>query len=202
MQERIYCSEQIAIPPQLPGVIKEYAKVVLRERPADLVEFSCKYFAQLSTLAAHGVRPTAYCPDLGVLVGVYRDLVDGMAPEAVAERHGIPAPIHASVIELLRMAGLEPDPLAYVLLVLSLAHVSMSHVIEAAIAVVSPAQNGEVRASVLVRMLSTLSSLDPRVEADLLDACSGWVRGLVQFEGDDPLVSYESVAKAGFLPTA
>ena len=42
--DRIFTAEQIAVHPDLPGIIKEYAKAVIRANPEDLLEFSLKYF--------------------------------------------------------------------------------------------------------------------------------------------------------------
>ena len=42
--DRIFTADQIAVHPDLPGIIKEYAKAVIRANPEDLLEFSLKYF--------------------------------------------------------------------------------------------------------------------------------------------------------------
>ena len=44
---RIFCAEQIEVPPQLPGILKNYSKAVIRNNPSDIIEFSRKYFEQL-----------------------------------------------------------------------------------------------------------------------------------------------------------
>jgi hypothetical protein len=41
-EQRIYCAEQIYVPENLPIIIKHYSKEVIRNHPADLVEFSMK----------------------------------------------------------------------------------------------------------------------------------------------------------------
>ena len=41
---RIWCAEQIAVSPDLPGVLKEYTKAVIRENPNDVLAFSAEYF--------------------------------------------------------------------------------------------------------------------------------------------------------------
>jgi hypothetical protein len=46
--DRIYCAEQIVVPPELPAIIKAYSKEVIRYQPEDLVAFSRDYFASLS----------------------------------------------------------------------------------------------------------------------------------------------------------
>ena len=43
-EQRIYCSEQIYVPEDLPNIMKNYSKAVIRAQPADLVQFSLEYF--------------------------------------------------------------------------------------------------------------------------------------------------------------
>lgn len=46
-QMRIFCAEQIEVPPQLPNILKNYSKAVIRNNPSDIIEFSRKYFENL-----------------------------------------------------------------------------------------------------------------------------------------------------------
>ncbi|CAD8124827.1 unnamed protein product [Paramecium sonneborni] len=46
-EQRIYCAEQIVVPPELPVILKHYAKEVIRNKPGDIVDFSAKYFRSL-----------------------------------------------------------------------------------------------------------------------------------------------------------
>ena len=39
-QMRIFCAEQIEVPPQLPEILKNYSKAVIRNNPSDIVDFS------------------------------------------------------------------------------------------------------------------------------------------------------------------
>ena len=41
-QMRIFCAEQIEVPPQLPEILKNYSKAVIRNNPNDMVDFSRK----------------------------------------------------------------------------------------------------------------------------------------------------------------
>jgi Ca2+-binding EF-hand superfamily protein len=43
---RIFSAEQIAVPPNLPQIIKDWTKAVLREQPEDVLMFSSKYFQE------------------------------------------------------------------------------------------------------------------------------------------------------------
>jgi hypothetical protein len=42
--ERIFSADQIEVPPDLARILREYTKAVIRENPADITEFSWKYF--------------------------------------------------------------------------------------------------------------------------------------------------------------
>lgn len=40
--ERIYSAEQIVVPPDLPEILKDWSKAVIRKQPEDIAEFSAK----------------------------------------------------------------------------------------------------------------------------------------------------------------
>ena len=42
--ERIFSADQIQIHPDLPKIIKDYTKAVIRSNPEDVVSFSYQYF--------------------------------------------------------------------------------------------------------------------------------------------------------------
>jgi hypothetical protein len=42
--ERIFCAEQIQVPPDLARILREFTKAVIKEHPDDVVEFSWRYF--------------------------------------------------------------------------------------------------------------------------------------------------------------
>lgn len=49
-QMRIFCAEQIEVPPELPDILKNYSKAVIRNNPGsadDIVAFSRKYFEDI-----------------------------------------------------------------------------------------------------------------------------------------------------------
>lgn len=49
---RIFSAEQIAVPPELPHVLKDWTKAVIRENPTDLLAFSLQYFQSKTQLAS------------------------------------------------------------------------------------------------------------------------------------------------------
>eukprot|EP00826_Nyctotherus_ovalis_P006733 TRINITY_DN11622_c0_g2_i3.p1 TRINITY_DN11622_c0_g2~~TRINITY_DN11622_c0_g2_i3.p1 ORF type:complete len:105 (-),score=25.62 TRINITY_DN11622_c0_g2_i3:126-404(-) len=46
-QRRIFSAEQIAVPDDMPSILKNYAKEVIKHNPSDLVQFSRAYFERL-----------------------------------------------------------------------------------------------------------------------------------------------------------
>ena len=43
---RIFSAEQIVVRPELPGILKDYSKALIRENPDDIYAFSAEYFRQ------------------------------------------------------------------------------------------------------------------------------------------------------------
>lgn len=46
--EEVYCAEQIKIPPELPDILKKYAKHIIRTQPSDILSVSAEYFGRLA----------------------------------------------------------------------------------------------------------------------------------------------------------
>lgn len=49
---RIFSAEQIAVPPELPHILKEWTKSVIRENPSDLLTFSLRYYQDQMSMAS------------------------------------------------------------------------------------------------------------------------------------------------------
>ena len=47
MFTRMYCAEQIQVPPDLAPILKAYSKAVIRAGPTDLIAFSVDYFKKM-----------------------------------------------------------------------------------------------------------------------------------------------------------
>ena len=41
---RIFSADQIVVPEELPQILKEFSKEVIRENPEDVIKFSREYF--------------------------------------------------------------------------------------------------------------------------------------------------------------
>ncbi|XP_020568341.1 ropporin-1-like protein isoform X2 [Oryzias latipes] len=48
LPDTLYCAEQINIPPELPDILKNFAKAAIRTQPMDLLAWSAAYFNDLS----------------------------------------------------------------------------------------------------------------------------------------------------------
>ncbi|KAJ3413647.1 Ropporin-1-like protein [Chytridiales sp. JEL 0842] len=46
--EPLYCAEQIKIPPELPDILKNYTKHIIRTQPTDIIGSSAEYFGRLA----------------------------------------------------------------------------------------------------------------------------------------------------------
>ena len=54
---RIFSAEQIAVHPDLPGILKQYTKAAIREKPQDLVKWSVEYFKKEAGVESEGDDP-------------------------------------------------------------------------------------------------------------------------------------------------
>jgi len=44
---RIFSADQIIVPDDLPAILKNYSKEVIRKNPTDIIKFSREYFEEL-----------------------------------------------------------------------------------------------------------------------------------------------------------
>ncbi|KAL6261836.1 hypothetical protein P5V15_006922 [Pogonomyrmex californicus] len=117
--ERIYCAQQINIPPTFPRILKVYAKAAIRTQPYDLLRWTAAYFRAL----ANGEVPPAkdrleYPPfthPSGITPGYLRTLlnrfghVDKVCLKALLQDwRGLDLP-ETSLYRLFVVAGLLPD---------------------------------------------------------------------------------------------
>lgn len=57
---RIFSAEQIVVPEDLPEILKDFSKEVIRNNPPDIVKFSREYFTRKA--AEHKLKPKAAAP--------------------------------------------------------------------------------------------------------------------------------------------
>ena len=61
---RIFSAEQIVVKPELPGILKDYSKALIRENPDDIYAFSAEYFRQKAGVGGEPHCQTPVCrPD-------------------------------------------------------------------------------------------------------------------------------------------
>ena len=53
---RIFSAEQIEVHPELPGILKDYSKAVIRANPKDLLAFSAEYFRKTAGIPGGACR--------------------------------------------------------------------------------------------------------------------------------------------------
>lgn len=56
---RIFSADQIQVPEELPQILKEFSKEVIRNNPSDIVEFSMKYFQKKCDEQKAAAQPVA-----------------------------------------------------------------------------------------------------------------------------------------------
>ncbi|XP_011873601.1 PREDICTED: ropporin-1-like protein [Vollenhovia emeryi] len=117
--KRIYCAQQINVPPTLPHILKLYAKAAIRTQPHDLLRWTAAYFRAL----ANGEVPPAkdrleYPPFMhpsGITPGYLRTLLDRFArvnkvrlKDLLQDWRGLDLP-ETSLYQLFMVAGLLRD---------------------------------------------------------------------------------------------
>eukprot|EP00768_Dysnectes_brevis_P006318 gnl/Dysnectes_brevis/4925_a6852_516.p1 GENE.gnl/Dysnectes_brevis/4925_a6852_516~~gnl/Dysnectes_brevis/4925_a6852_516.p1 ORF type:complete len:212 (+),score=55.67 gnl/Dysnectes_brevis/4925_a6852_516:111-746(+) len=207
--DRIYCSEQIVIPPDLPQIVKEYAKAVIHEQPTDILLFSSKYFTKLAAVCEGNAEPSRFLPDQKTIVSLKLALEkleessflneDTIMKACVA--NAVPRSSAHGVLRLHRMTRQDsaiPDSTEFCLLLMALGHPSLPAVVAAAFAGLG--MSGRLPGSRFLRLLRILNKYDPSVSPQVLLTAERWVGSLVQTEGEDPQVSYRQLEDAGVLP--
>jgi len=54
---RIFSAEQIVVPEELPEILKDFSKEVIRNNPPDIIKFSREYFTRKA--AENKIKPKA-----------------------------------------------------------------------------------------------------------------------------------------------
>ncbi|XP_076014386.1 ropporin-1-like protein [Genypterus blacodes] len=56
LADTMYCSQQIPIPPELAGILKDFTKAAIRTQPRDVLQWSAAYFTALAKREALPVK--------------------------------------------------------------------------------------------------------------------------------------------------
>jgi hypothetical protein len=56
MDTPLYSAEQIKIPPELPEILKNYAKHIIKKQPVDILSSSLEYFNNLSNQSVQAIE--------------------------------------------------------------------------------------------------------------------------------------------------
>ena len=57
--DRIFSAEQIEVHPELPSLLKDYTKAVIRANPVNLLAFSAEYFRKKADIPGDAVEGSA-----------------------------------------------------------------------------------------------------------------------------------------------
>lgn len=189
--EPIYCAEQICVPPELSEVLKAYTKEVIRRQPADLVEFSAYYFANLANIIPETrdvVPPTV--PQVSALFRALSSAnlvrtcdVDTISNEAIAA--GIDRGTLEEVMSVGQLGNTSAvDPVDICLLLITTISSQPSSLLLAVAEVFGEA--GSIDVDLCRDVLTLLGKYDQRWEADVVQQLNE------QLHGSDK-VSYNSL---------
>ena len=194
--ERIYCVEQIRIPPELPTILREWSKAVLDTQPQNIIEFSSKYFAQKAAIAASNYAASRFCPELKQIKQVYDGLNEATNEkevESVMSNAGIPAQV---IDAILKIASTEELTRCNVTTLLtSLASEAPIDVIRLFLATGAGDESGSMKPTaspeLIASLLKSLEKFDPRITTDILDEA---LREVGRWEPNQP-VTYEFIER-------
>eukprot|EP00033_Pygsuia_biforma_P001317 GCRY01001492.1.p1 GENE.GCRY01001492.1~~GCRY01001492.1.p1 ORF type:complete len:210 (+),score=33.58 GCRY01001492.1:118-747(+) len=174
--EPLYCAEQITVPEELPLILKEFTKEVIRVQPKNLIAFSAEYFTKLARSASAGGG--------AVSVELLKQLVEQFSLldsqktgtltqdeiEATCEAVGFPRSSLNEIFTLGNFGGSVPWEDLCVLgcsLVSESLRVTISNIIQAFADI-----NGEIPLNQLLQYLSYLHTKDSSFSDELIDEFS------------------------------
>ncbi|KAH0573456.1 Regulatory subunit of cAMP-dependent protein kinase [Spironucleus salmonicida] len=177
MNDTIYAAEQIIIPPTLPEILKNYSKAVLSEQPADLVDFSIKYFGMLKTTSPTPQK-TTFQPNLDLLADIYKR-IDGKSLGEQLQQ--IQAEVPSELIEQLQLwykFGREnlnmtnESSITTLTLLFCLIYAQLYDVLQVAFFVFK-IKAGYISKEILLQIFDILCKFDYRVEKNAIDIVKG-----------------------------
>merc|ERR1711916_44370 len=189
----IYTAEQIAIPPPLPSILKEWSKAVIRAQPADLLTFSAEYFERLAEEA-----PLLLTVDQ--LKALQRTLSTSL--EDVVARSDIiracdDVGIESSVVEhvfRLKGMGVQVDWPAFVVFASTLIAEDINHAIRMLFEIFGADSDSLLDIQIFLHLFSFLAAADD-LDPSYVDALGDTLRAKAASNGDG-LLSFDDYLEA------
>eukprot|EP00775_Hariotina_reticulata_P009913 gene9913-10069_t len=179
--EPIYCAEQIQVPPNLADVLRTFAKEVIRNNPANVIEFSSRYFADLAEKhnALHAVVPpgkqqlrqaylqlkeTPKVPLADLIIACQTADITGETIKSVAAAGRINTAVSISILEVL-------------LLLLSMSCESLADTIEGMFEVFGQGTMQQLAVQDFLALLGYLAARDSEISSQLQQEVAGALNG-------------------------
>ncbi len=186
-QTSLYCVEQIAIPMDLPGILTDWMKSVIRHNPADIYSYSAKYFANLAT--TEDTDDTDGRVDMSSLKGMKSDLLaldERFSNDAVplsdvldvVAKHKFSVALSNRIAALIELNGGVLTGYDFFLLILALGAPNLMAAVELCFAAFSQSDDvysPVIAADELQRLFEHLHNYDHRVTAQVVTEVSTMV---------------------------
>eukprot|EP00771_Trimastix_marina_P003796 gnl/Trimastix_PCT/520.p1 GENE.gnl/Trimastix_PCT/520~~gnl/Trimastix_PCT/520.p1 ORF type:complete len:222 (+),score=62.82 gnl/Trimastix_PCT/520:66-731(+) len=175
LPERIFCAEDIVVPVDLPDILKNFTKEVIRANPDNIIEFSASYFTKLAQYTqgeAYKLAPDSF--------PMLRDLLSNMDTEhsgMLSKEQIIDACTEIDISEMtvqtiLRFGKLEEEArinwYQFFAIAVSLLATSLLHAVEVLFGLLGDEQ-GFLDTPQLIRLVGYLVALDTDKPPEFMD---------------------------------
>eukprot|EP00792_Barthelona_sp_PAP020_P005940 TRINITY_DN2857_c0_g1_i2.p1 TRINITY_DN2857_c0_g1~~TRINITY_DN2857_c0_g1_i2.p1 ORF type:complete len:204 (+),score=57.88 TRINITY_DN2857_c0_g1_i2:37-648(+) len=201
--DRIFCSEQIVVPPELPTILKTFSKEVIKNQPKDLVRFCANYWAKLANISLGREAFPQYEPDISPqqLITLNNELkAMDVSNSTYLTQHQIlraceSAQIPVATAESVLQVGNFSDPeqincTEFVVLSLGLATTSLLSTIELVFTVFATDNSSTLKPSLCLELLSYLGRRDETLDFEKMKKISALLdnKEKVSFEEIKPFI--------------
>ncbi|KAI9006064.1 hypothetical protein BC832DRAFT_556040 [Gaertneriomyces semiglobifer] len=184
--EPLYTAEQIRIPPELPDILRNFTKYIIRTQPANIFEASAEYFGRLSKQGTAGETGTSRVVQ-SQLEAFYNKF--SSRADAVVSRKDIDDECSAMLIspatvaDIVRLGGWDGEKIPWMkfwsLLVASSAG-TLTATIETVLNVIG--DSGRVRLAPVIEVMQYLAEQDQTIDKQQVQEV---MRGVMVSGGDD-----------------
>ncbi|KAI9207443.1 uncharacterized protein BJ171DRAFT_492758 [Polychytrium aggregatum] len=171
MNDSLYCAEQIKIPPDLPEILKNYAKHIIKTQPADIIASSAEYFGRLAKQKSQSSGKKLTDLQLEAFYGKFahtdRALVSKKEVEAACNDNGV---VQMQMNEIIAVGGWQGDRIPWLkfwFLLVASASGTLPATIESICKLL--ANNGKIAANIITECFQFLADKDPDIDQTSVD---------------------------------
>ncbi|KAJ3323208.1 Ropporin-1-like protein [Blyttiomyces sp. JEL0837] len=161
-REPLYTAEQIKIPPELPDILKNYTKHIIRTQPGDIISSSAEYFGRLAKQKTQlGKRLTTMQLETfyNKFVRIDKVMVTKKDVEDACAQASVPITQMNDIIKLGNWAGEKIPWLKFWALLVASASGTLAATIEQVCLLLG--DDGKVTTSPLIEIIQFLTERDP-----------------------------------------